>query len=347
MNTTSAIPISQIATAFLILNFLVKHGCSIAPTKSFTTKSGLPVSRYGLGGAARSTQPSSLPSLYFNELKNNKKETEKVEGAPFYFYYNPHRYPDFMSGVKHVCSTHSRDNIFVASGGTDRSYVGLDERLSDCLEYCGGEYLDLFILEYIVPEELDSDSNGDNLKLGEELTNALKHTQQWLKNGSVRYIGISTHSHVVGEILSHSSAVDILMLRYGMSHKDAAENISFPAAKKNDKPVIAFTSTRWNSLQDGISDDQWDQGAIDATDATDAFVPTSADCLSFVFNAKFSPPVEAVLHSARDEDELLESMSGLRTLSEVEEMKWREYGNIFEVSNNDSFDEYPEERENI
>jgi hypothetical protein len=66
------------------------------------------------------------------------------------------------------------------------------------------------------------------------------------------------------------------MLRYGMSHKDAAENISIPAAKENGKAIIAFTSTRWNSLQGGTTDDRWTLG--------DA--PTSADCLSFVFGSK-------------------------------------------------------------
>ena len=37
-------------------------------------------------------------------------------------------------------------------------------------------------------------------------------------------------------------------------------------------------------------------------------------------------------------------MTGLRQLSEAEEVKWREYGEIFEVANDDGFDEYPEER---
>lgn len=98
----------------------------------------------------------------------------------------------------------------MASGGTDRSCDGLDQRLSVCLEYCGGEYLDTFMLEYIVPDELDDDGRSSSMKPGPELAAALKHTQQWVENGSVRYIGISTHSHVVGKALSSSSEVDIL-----------------------------------------------------------------------------------------------------------------------------------------
>ena len=129
---------------FICLSIFSTTSYSIAPSKYLKTASGIPVSCYGLGGAARSTQPSSLPSLYLNQLKE-KDETV----APFYFYYNPHRYPEFMSGIRDICSRHDRQNIYVASGGTDRSYAGLDQRLGSCLEHCGGEYLDLFILEYV------------------------------------------------------------------------------------------------------------------------------------------------------------------------------------------------------
>jgi hypothetical protein len=102
------IPPSRKCVPFVTTINLSKFGLSLplAPTKSFTTASGLPVSRYGLGGAARSTQPSSLASLYFDEIK---RQEENV--APFYFYYNPHRYPGFMSGIKQVCSTQNREDI--------------------------------------------------------------------------------------------------------------------------------------------------------------------------------------------------------------------------------------------
>jgi diketogulonate reductase-like aldo/keto reductase len=331
-----AMTLSPKSTSFfsliLALSSSSECGFALAPTRSFTTASGLPVSRYGLGGAARRTQPSSLVSAYIDEIE---KEEGNVNGAPFLFYYNPHRYSEFMSGIKTICSTQNREDIFVVSGGTDRSIDALDQRLSDCLKYCGEKYLDMFILEYVLPYELDAIGDSSSLKPGPELASALKHTRTWLENGSVRSIGISTHSHVVGRAMAYVPEIDALMLRYGMSHKDAAENMSLPAAKENGKAVIAFTSTRWNSLQDGTNGEEWD--------SDDA--PTSADCLSFVFGSKNVPsPVDAVLHSARNEDELFESMSGLRVLSQDDETKWRKYGEIFEPSNDDNFDEYPEER---
>ena len=70
--------------------------------------------------------------------------------------------------------------MFIASGGTDRSIDGLNQRLSDCLDYCGGKYLDLFVLEYVCPDELDVKSM---MKPGLELAAAIKHVREsWVEN---------------------------------------------------------------------------------------------------------------------------------------------------------------------
>lgn len=329
-------------------------------TDRLTTASGLPVARYALGGAARSSQPYDLPMQYYErvqrkpygekgDMENSSDGSAAVPGAPFYFYYNPHRYPAFMAGVSDLCDSEaiSRTDLFVASGGTDREIEELDQRLADALEYCGGDYLDCFILEYICPDEMIHTSTKENnndddvavadvdsltkCEVGLDLQAAIEHTRHWVTQGKVRYVGISTHSHVIGAALANNPGIDVLMLRYSMSHKLAAESLSFPSAKNNgNKPVIAFTTTRWNSLQ------REEEGI------------TTADCLSFAFNQRASPPVEIVLHSARDEDELEEAMSGMRfSLNNEEEMKLRAYGDSIEASNLDSFDEYPDERWNI
>ena len=93
---------------------------SLPPTPAFKTASGKPVARYGLGGAARSEQPSTLPSLYVNELTRQSGADDA--GAPFLFYYNPHRYPAFMSGIKELIISKdgpAREDLFIAGGGTE------------------------------------------------------------------------------------------------------------------------------------------------------------------------------------------------------------------------------------
>lgn len=282
------------------------------------TLSGKPVCRYALGGAARSTQPKTLPFRYRDILQS----TEDA-GAPFYFYYNPHRYPEFLSGVaKTFDGSSSRGDMFFASGGTDRDLRSIDKRLEDALAYCG-EYLDAFVLEYVCPYELD---DGDTP--GPELQDAIEHLHSLDK---VRYVMASTHSHRVGRALASGSNLDALMLRYNMNHKKAAETISFPEAINNNIPVLAFTTTRWNRLQRDSSPSV-----------------TTSDCIKFALN---NQAVEVVLHSARDEDELEDALLPLFSCPDqcqwMSESKYDDlrtyYGGDEMDWNDDGFDEYPDE----
>lgn len=305
------------------------------PTSALITASGRPVCRYALGGAARSSQPQSLPGAYYQHLTESN---DHQLGAPFYFYYNPHRYPAFLAGIREIIDGNSSDggesprkDIFVASGGTGRSTAAMEQRLQDALKYCGGDYLDMFVLEYVCPNELlQTEEDGQGVVPGTDLMRALQQARSWVDKGQVRYVAASTHSHRVGAALaSQIGLVDALMLRYSMSHKDAAESLSFPACCVNNIPAIAFTTTRWNALQEGHPD--WTGNPL----------PTTGDCLSFALAA--SPPVEVVLHSARDEQELREAMSGCREILQQEVDNWRDYGNL-DWNEQDSFDEHPEER---
>ena len=349
-------------------------------TNKLSSASGKPVCRYALGGAARSVQPQSLPSTYRDLISHLEHfdsndlttTTTTSTAAPFYFYYNPHRYPAFLSGVRDVFDKNDGDgstpqqkvwdrrDIFIASGGTDRTPLGLDQRLEDALVHSGGKYLDAFVLEYVCPDEL----THDNQQLGSELEHAIEHVHKMKEMGKVRYVMASTHSHVVGSILVSSTtttaercssegtstvpALDALMLRYNMAHRSAAECLSLPAALENGIPVVAFTTTRWNRLQEVSADIP--SGHLSQ------IRPTTADCIKFALN---HPSVEIVLHSARDDEELMEAMLPIISkssqssasvekmtdwLSEDELRLWRAYGND-EVAWNagDGFDEYPDE----
>ena len=227
-------------------------------TDCLTSKSGLPVCKYALGGAARSTQPTSLVHDYCETVMGWFENEGSLRMAPFLFYYNPNRYPDFMKGIQQASVGDSkvnirREDLFLASGGTDRSNEGMEERLSDALDYAGGEYLDMFVLEYVCPDEVEDDP--------ESVLSALDKARSWVDDGRVRYVAASTHSHRVGAWLGSlqslstndsedsdrmdATILDAMMLRYNMAHKSAAENISFPACAKAGIPVVGFTTTRW------------------------------------------------------------------------------------------------------
>lgn len=311
-------------------------------TDRFVSKSGLPVCKYALGGAARSTQPTSLVHDYcdavqnwFSRKANDPSTTSTARMAPFLFYYNPHRYADFMKGIRQISEATNaelaREDLFLVSGGTDRSKTGMEQRLLDALEYSGKKYLDMFVLEYVCSYE---DEN--------EILDAISIARSWIESGKLRYVAASTHSHRVGAWLgslrdeNEQPLLDAMMLRYNMAHRSAAEQLSFPVCSEAEIPVLAFTTTRWNRLQNGHPD-------ADPTMQP----PTTPECLSFALSSTKTPwPVEIALHSARDSDELEEAMACLSRnsfITEKEDKKWRDYGDL-KWNDIDGFDEYPEEQ---
>lgn len=106
-----------------------------------------------------------------------------------------------------------------------------------------------------------------------------------------------------------------------MAHR-RAEQAAFPAALQRGIPVVAFTTTRWNTLQGGKgSDDSAPDGGTEDTP------PTTGDCVAF---AASHPAVHHALNSCRSADELAEvAARGPAILADVELEKWRAFGDAF------------------
>lgn len=116
---------------------------------------------------------------------------------------------------------------------------------------------------------------------------------------------------------SKPCALDFLMARYNMAHCKAEWRL-FPVAQARDVPVIAFTSTRWNSLQKGHP--RWHSSDP----------PSTAACMNWSLS---HPAVQVVLNSAPDVGYLSEwadelSETGVRTMDEKDLEKWKEYGEL-------------------
>ena len=86
---------------------------------------------------------------------------------------------------------HTLNNI-IAGVCTDRSEDGLDKRLSDCLKFCGGKYLDLFILEYVLPEEMILDNNNDTKNITTSNNNYYVNDQEEDNNNNDDNESVST-----------------------------------------------------------------------------------------------------------------------------------------------------------
>ena len=272
-------------------------------TPKLTTQAGTEVAQYALGGSMRATQPASLVSSYINA----------TGPGGFIFFYNPSRYPAFMSGVRESCQNlDHRRATYIASGGHERTQAGMENRLSQIAASVGSDVpLDCFVIEYVQVTELDNDRQEP----GEGLAATLRIAQQWKQEGRIRHIGISTHSHVAGAVMAAHPAVDVLLLRYSMSHRTEAEELSLPASLRSGIPVIAFTTTRWGRHTHGHA--AWHDAA-----------PTDGECATWALR---HPAVAVVLHSATDPLQLYQTLTQLEQahpMSEAAYKRWRTYGDL-------------------
>ena len=115
--------------------------------------------------------------------------------------------------------------------------------------------------------------------------------------------------------------LDFLMARYNMAHVKS-ERTLFPLATARNVPVVAFTTTRWNSLQREPAPEGWTEGAP----------PTTAECMRWALAA--DDAVEVVLNSAPttgDARGVVRGLGGSRGRGRDGRGrggKWRRYGEL-------------------
>jgi aryl-alcohol dehydrogenase-like predicted oxidoreductase len=145
--------------------------------------------------------------------------------------------------------------MLTTDGGSfqaDRSHQHLRHDFDRMRKRLNLSYIDVFNVQYIQPDE---DIQA--------VTEALQEVGRWKDAGDVRYIMCSTHSfNYASKIMAAheqykkacgKNLVDRIMLRYNMAHR-TAEKEAFPAALTAGVGVLAFTTTRWNTLQSGHED---------------------------------------------------------------------------------------------
>ena len=238
----------------------------VKPSDVLRSASGEPVRTFALGGNRNVRQPRDLPLA------------AREAGVNYFFAYsmNDHEIGDYLDGLADLCADPvQRKKIFISCGTQNfKESDAITAHVERCLARLGTTYLDAFFLEYVCCGEeqtaLDAirwmrSSSGLVVEPGGRCG----------IDGPVRYVGCTTHDRCVGVRLLNSERVsvggvdsgedgrvngaseerfkvkcelDLLMARYNMAHT-RAEAALFPLAVKQGVPVIAFTSTRWNTLQ--------------------------------------------------------------------------------------------------
>jgi aryl-alcohol dehydrogenase-like predicted oxidoreductase len=249
--------------------------------------SGTPVSSLGL--AAYSDQDPNCVARAFEA------------GINFFFFYSPKL---FIKALKPLIDEH-RDEIILAGGSGSRTPSGLRTARKKIATLAGVEVLDIFFAEYIHP--------GDNTAAVFGSGGVLDELQKWKADGLIRYVGASCHDRSLAKRLAEDPRVEILMHRFNMAHRKAADEV-FPSAIKSETPVVAFTATRWGTLLEGNA--EWPGEP-----------PAAADCYRYCLA---HPAVHVVLTAPKSIQELDQNVSVLKLppMDHESLSQWERFGDI-------------------
>jgi aryl-alcohol dehydrogenase-like predicted oxidoreductase len=168
---------------------------------------------------------------------------------------------------------------------------------------------------------------GEDPDLVHGAAGPLAELQTWKEKGLIRYVGASAHDRLVSRRLAEDPRVDVLMQRYNMAHRAAAEEV-FPTCRRNGVALVTFTATRWGTLLCGHA--RWTGAA-----------PGAVDCYRFCLA---HPGVDVTLAAPANATELDEDLEVLShapmTGRQIEH--WKRYGDLVYGDGTDSFEtEWP------
>jgi aryl-alcohol dehydrogenase-like predicted oxidoreductase len=229
-------------------------------------------------------------------------------GINYFFFYSPGS-KLFTKALKRLAKEH-RDEIILASGSGSRTASGLRAARRKITTVVGVEVLDIFFAEYIHPGDSTTSVFGSG--------GVLDELQKWKADGLIRYVGASCHDRKLAKQLAEDPRVEILMHRFNMAHRKAANEV-FPSAIKSTTPVVAFTATRWGTLLERDADSISEP-------------PTAADCYRYCLA---HPAVQVVLTAPKSIQELEPNVRvlNLPSMSLESRNHWERFGDgVYERS---------------
>lgn len=254
-----------------------------------TVRSGTPAARLGL--AAFPTQDAHCVQRALEV------------GINFFFFYGAN-YPAFIAALRDVART-QRDEMILATGSGARTSKGLRAARQKIVTATSTDMLDIFFAEYISPSDDAEKIFGTG--------GVLDELSRWKEGGAIRYVGATAHDRTLAAQLARDPRVDVLMHRYNMAHRKAAD-VVFPTALEARTPVIAFTATRWGTLLKSLA--EWPNTP-----------PTAADCYRYCLTQS---AVRVVLTAPKTVDELQENLGVLESamMNGEERSTWERFGDL-------------------
>jgi aryl-alcohol dehydrogenase-like predicted oxidoreductase len=251
----------------------------------------------------RGTRASRLGLAAYPEQDPAIVDAAARGGINYFFFYNPSSSP-FVDALRSIVKT-QRDDILVASGTGARSKSCLQAARRNIRSAVNSDVLDIFFAEYIHPDDDTEKIFGSG--------GVLSELQRWKNDGAIRFVGATAHDRKLAKRLAEDPRVDVLMHRYNMAHRKAADEV-FPAAVRSQTPVIAFTATRWGTLLESRAEGNGDP-------------PSAADCYRFCLAQR---AVHVVLTAPKTVAELHENLAALKSPPMTDEARrhWEQFGDV-------------------
>jgi aryl-alcohol dehydrogenase-like predicted oxidoreductase len=234
-------------------------------------------------------------------------------GINYFFFYGPTN-TAFLAELATLVKR-KREQVIVATGSGSRRVAALRAARRKLTGLLGIGLIDIFFIEYVHP--------GDDPNVIFGSGGVLDELRQWKASGLVRYVGATAHDRSLARRLAADPRVDVLMHRFNMAHRKAAREV-FPAAAKAQKPVVAFTATRWGTL-------------LEPHPAWPGPLPTASDCYRYCLA---QPAVQVVLTAPQALAELENNLKvlELRPMSAQKCRQWQRFGDLVYGSGRGAFE---------
>lgn len=240
-------------------------------------------------------------------------KTSFLRGVSYFFCYSL-EYELFIRQLSAIMRK-QRDRVVVATGSGARRNASLLAARKKMFAAFHCEQIDVFFAEYINPGDDPALIFGDG--------GVLDQLQHWKAQGSIRFVGATTHDRGLAYRLAEDPRVDVLMHRFNMAHRKAVQEV-FPAAIRSRTPIVAFTATRWGTLLENHPD--WPGKP-----------PTATDCYRFCLA---QPAVHLVLTAPKSLAELEENLAVLQAkrMSKQQSARWERFGDLVHSRGSDAFE---------
>jgi aryl-alcohol dehydrogenase-like predicted oxidoreductase len=139
-----------------------------------------------------------------------------------------------------------RQSVVVCAQFGARTGADAATELRSALAALGTDFIDVLTLYYV--ERTDE---------WEEITapgGALRYLQDAKRDGTVCWIGITSHQRALAAAMAKSGLLDTIMIRYNAAHRGAERDV-FPVTQPLGLPIIAYTALRWGALLHPTPDD--------------------------------------------------------------------------------------------